>query len=188
MSSVDKAIETQLNNIQSKTGKSMAELTKIVKESGLQKHGQVRDFIRETFPVLGYGDANMVASFTLKREDENEETSLKEIVNGFYENKTEVQRQIHDKTMQQIKALGEFEIAPKKTYLSLRRKRQFAMLGPASKGRVELGLNMKGIPGTDRLVEQQPGGMCQYKVFMEDPSEVDDELMGWVRQAYEASA
>ena len=188
MSSVDKALETQLNNIQTKTGKSMKELAKIVKDSGLEKHGQVRDFIREKFPVLGYGDANMVASLALKGDDEKEETSLKEIVDGYYENKSEVQRQIHDKAMKMINKLGEFEIAPKKTYLSLRRKRQFAMLGPASKGRVELGLNMKDIPGTDRLLEQPAGGMCQYKVFMEDPSEVDDELMGWVKQAYDTSA
>ena len=76
---------------------------------------------------------------------------------------------------------------PKKGYLSLRRKKQFAMLGPASKGRVEVGLNMKGVQGTERLQEMSPGGMCQYKVFLADPAEVDAELVSWIRQAYDSA-
>ena len=113
---------------------------------------------------------------------------MEEITAAIYERKSDLQREIHELVMEQINKLGKFEIAPKKTYLSLRRKRQFAMLGPASKGRVEVGLNMKGIPGTERLLEQKPGGMCQYKVFLDDPSHVDEELLGWIRQAYETSA
>jgi hypothetical protein len=61
------------------------------------------------------------------------------------------------------------------------------MLGPSSKGRVEVGLNMKGLPGTDRLLEQKPGGMCQYKVFLENPHQVDAEFLGWLQRAYESA-
>ena len=74
---------------------------------------------------------------------------------------------------------------PKKGYLSWRRKRQFAMVGPASRGRLEVGLNMKNVDSTERLQAQPPGGMCQYKVYLTSPMEVDDELMVWIRQAYE---
>jgi hypothetical protein len=89
--------------------------------------------------------------------------------------------------MTAIRGLGDFEIAPKKGYVSLRRKKQFAMIGPATNTRVEVGINMKGVPGTARLLEQVPGGMCQYKVRLADAAEVDDELIGWVRQAYDAA-
>ncbi len=61
------------------------------------------------------------------------------------------------------------------------------MPGPATKSQVEVGLNLKGVDGTDRLVEQAPGGMCQYKVRLGEPVEVDDELEGWLRTAYEAT-
>jgi hypothetical protein len=58
------------------------------------------------------------------------------------------------------------------------------MIGPATKTQVEVGLNMKGVPGTARLVALPPGGMCQYKVRLADPGEVDAELIGWIRRAY----
>jgi hypothetical protein len=86
-----------------------------------------------------------------------------------------------------IQDFGPFEIVPKKGYVSLRCKRQFAMLGPGSKGRLEVGINMKGVEGTERLITQEPGGMCQYKVFLTGLEEVDAELIGWIRQAYEGT-
>ena len=81
----------------------------------------------------------------------------------------------------------EFEIAPNKGYLSLRAKKQFAMIGPGTNTRVDVGLNMKDVKGTSRLEEQKPGGMCQFKVKLTTPDEVDKELIGWIRQAYDSS-
>ncbi|HMS02707.1 MAG TPA: DUF5655 domain-containing protein, partial [Gemmatimonadaceae bacterium] len=82
---------------------------------------------------------------------------------------------------------GAFERAPKKGYVSLRRKKKFAMLGPATKTQVEVGLNAKGLTGGDRLLEQAPGGMCNYKVRLASLTEVDAELIGWLRAAFEAA-
>ena len=41
MSSVDRAFETQLNNIQKRTGKTLDELFDIIRKSGLTKHGEI---------------------------------------------------------------------------------------------------------------------------------------------------
>ena len=89
--------------------------------------------------------------------------------------------------MAAIEAFGPFEIAPKKTYVSLRRQKQFAMIGPATITRVEVGLNMKDVPPTDRLVAIPPGGMCQYKVKVMTAGEVNPELIGWIRRAYDGA-
>jgi hypothetical protein len=61
------------------------------------------------------------------------------------------------------------------------------MIGPATKTRVEVGLNMKGIEATERLVAQPAGGMCNYKVKVVEVAEVDAELIAWIRQAYDAA-
>ena len=89
--------------------------------------------------------------------------------------------------MSAINEFGEFEIAPKKGYVSLRRKKQFATIGPATNTRVEVGLNMKGVKGTDRLMELPAGQMCQYKVKVTHASEVDKELVNWIRQAFDSA-
>ena len=78
------------------------------------------------------------------------------------------------------------EIAPKKTYVSLRRKKQFAIVQAATKTRVDLGLNLKGEEPTARLEGGVVfGGMCSHKVKLTSVEEVDDQLVSWLRQAYE---
>ncbi len=66
---------------------------------------------------------------------------------------------------EKIEKFGKFEIVPKKGYFILRRKKQFAMIGPGIKGRLEIGLNIKGVDGTARLEALLPGGMCQHRAF-----------------------
>ena len=62
-------------------------------------------------------------------------------------------RPIHDRLMAALGELGFFEVAPKKGYVSLRRKKQFAVVGPATNTRVEVGLNVKGMEPTGQLAE-----------------------------------
>jgi hypothetical protein len=69
----------------------------------------------------------------------------------------------------------------------MRRKKQFAMLGPASNTRFEVGLNRRDLQGGERLIAQPPKGMCGYNVKLTDVSEVDAELTAWIRQAYGAA-
>ncbi len=181
MSIVDQAVATQLKNIEKKTGKSFAELRSMILASGLGKVGLIRDMLKKDLG-LGHGDANMLAITALKPESEADP------VEEIYSGPKAALRPIHDKIMTEIQKLGKFEIAPKKTYLSLRRKKQFAMVGPATNSRIEVGLNMKDVPVTERLLAEKPGGMCQYKVKITDAKEVDKELLAWVRLAYDESA
>lgn len=190
MDSVDKAIETQLNNIQAKTGKTLDELSALVRQSGLTKHGQIRDMLIADLG-LGYGDANTLVHYALQsdgaRAAQAGRLTTNDVLDGIYASPKASLRPIHDALMAEIDKFGPFEIAPKKDYVSLRRKKQFAMIGPATKTRVEVGLNMKGIEATERLVAQPAGGMCNYKVKVVEVGEVDAELITWIRQAYDSA-
>ena len=190
MSSLDKARETQLKNIQMKTGKSLAEFREIIAESGLSKHGEIRAMLIRKFG-LGYGDANSLVHFALESDGQTAAqaslASIDQVLAEIYAGGRAPLRPIHDRLMAAIQRFGAFEIVPKKSYVSLRRKKQFAMIGPASKGRVELGLNMKDVKPTSRLTAMPPGGMCQYTVDVTSPGEVDKELIGWIRKAFDGA-
>jgi hypothetical protein len=69
----------------------------------------------------------------------------------------------------------------------LRRRKQFAMIGPGTRSRVDIGLALAGIEPRGRLKAMPPGGMCPFKVEVTDPSDIDAELLAWVRRAYDAA-
>ena len=188
MSILDKAVQTQINNIQKKTGMSLDELSAIVKKSGLSKHGEIRDMLKEKLG-LGHGDANALvhavfeSDGTRAAEGKSEDTVLDEIYSGAKAGF----RPIHEKLMKEIQKFGEFEIVPKKGYVSLRRKKQFAMIGPKTNTRFEVGINAKEFKKNARLLEQPKGSMCNYIVNVSDAKEVDAELIAWVKSAFEGA-
>ena len=187
MSSVDKALETQIKNIQTRTGKTLDQLYGFILKSGLTKHGEIRDMLKNDLK-MGHGDANALVHVYLKGSGGGDKpASSDDVLNQIYTGPKASLRPIHDKLMESINKLGEFEVAPKKAYISLRRKKQFAMIGPATNTRVEVGLNMKGVKPTERLTELPVGQMCQYKVKLSEAKEVDKELIDWIRQAYDSA-
>ncbi len=190
MSLLEKAKATQLANIEKRTGKSLAELTAFIQASGLHKHGEIRSMLMEKLG-LGYGDAHSLASFVLKTDAQlaakEKGLSLTEVLDEIYSGQKANLRPIYDTLMEAISGFGEFEIAPKKGYVALRRKRQFAMLGPATNTRFELGINIKNLPPDERLIEQPAGSMCNFKVRLTSSDQVDQTIIDWLRQAYEAN-
>jgi hypothetical protein len=184
---IDKALATQLAKIEKRTGKTLAQLTTIVKNSGLTRHGELVAMLKQDLG-MGHGDANTLVHYSLKSAGPGAgAVATPEVLDAMYTGTKAGLRPIHDALMAAIETFGPFEISPKKGYVSLRGKKQFAMVGPATNTQVEIGLNMKGVKGTSRLIEQKPGGMCQYKVRVGNAKEVDAELLGWIRQAYDAS-
>ncbi len=137
---------------------------------------------------MGHGNADAIGHYYFKSTGEGaagKTATAPHVLDEIYAGPRAGLRPIHEKLMAAVTKFGPFETAPK-GYVSLRRK-QFAMIGPATKTRVELGLNMKGIPATSRLAEMPAGGMCQYKVKITDAKEVDAELIAWIRQAYDSA-
>ncbi len=187
------AVITQLKNIQARTGKTIAELHAAIRASGLAKHGEKRSWLMEHFK-LGYGDANTVVHLLDKPLPPLDGTATAEPIasagdplDAIYSGAKAHLLPLHEKLQARIAALGPHERAPKKTYISLRRKKQFAMLGPATKDLLELGLNIKDLPTDPRLKPQPPGKMCNYTVRFGTDAEIDATLMGWVKAAFDAA-
>jgi Domain of unknown function (DUF5655)/Domain of unknown function (DUF4287) len=185
---------TQLKNIQARTGKSIPELHAAVVAGGAAKHGERRSWLMEHFK-LGYGDANAVALFIGKPLPDlggGAATTTAPAADGdpldvIYTGAKSGLRPLHEAVLSLIRTFGDFEEAPKKSYVSLRRKKQFAMVGPATKDSIEIGLNSKGLPEHARLKVQPPGSMCNATTRITSAAEVDAQLQDWLRRAYEAA-
>ena len=184
MSDPKSAVANQLHNIEAKTGKSFAQLCRLIADSGLTKVGEQRSHLMRSLG-LGYGDANTLA--LLAKEAAAPVVSGADPLDMIYGGGKEPLRPLHERLSAEIDKIGPCEKAPKKAYVSLRRKKQFATLGPATKDMLELGLNAKQLPPSVRLKAMPPGSMCAYTVRLSVPSEIDAELMAWVSAAYEAA-
>lgn len=189
MTDLEKAYATQLANIEKRSGKKLAELVKLLKASGLVKFGEKRDYLKREFG-MGHGDANAVVTYANARDLPARTTAATDpgkVLDEIYSGKKAELRPIHELLIKKISKFGDYETAPKKGYVSLRRKKQFAMIGPATQTRFEVGLNMKGVAATDRLLAEPPGKMCNYKIKLSATDEVDAELIAWIRTAYDSA-
>jgi len=186
------ALLTQLRNIQGKTGKTIAELQSAAVASGGAKTGERRSWLMAEYK-LGYGDANTVSVLigkplpALDAPGATMPATEGDPLDAIYTGPKAGLRPLHAAVMAVIEGFGAFEQAPKKTYISLRRKKQFAMLGPATKDSVEIGFNAKDLPVHARLKVLPPGGMCQVTTRISRIDEVDKQLAGWLRQAFDAA-
>lgn len=176
---------SMIQNLPEKTGKSLEEWLQITRASGLEKHGQILKMLKSDHGMT-HGFANLVAIKTLQSDAEPSEADL---VDAQYAGPKADLRPIYDTL---VKALGQFgddvELAPKKSYVSLRRNKQFAIIQPSTRTRVDVGINLKGTEPTDRLEASGSfNSMVSHRVRLTDASQVDGELIGWLREAYESS-
>jgi len=187
MADTAKTLATMIKNIEAKTGKTMEQLASIVRKCGLTKHGEIRSMLMERYG-LGHGAANAVVHLSLKSDGESAAVarglSDGDVLAEIYSGKKAELRPVHDRVLEQLAKLGSFEAAPKKGYVSYRRKKQFAMVGPKTNSAVEIGFGAKSLPRHPRLKEMPPNSMCRYTVRVSSPDEVDAEVRAWLEASY----
>jgi predicted transport protein len=180
---IDKATQTMIENLQKNTGKSLEQWINIVTKENFSKHGEMMKFLKEKHS-LTHGFANLIALKT-KGSDSSSVDNQDDLIVKQYTGKENL-RPIYDNLIAQIKSFGiDIEIAPKNTYVSLRRKKQFVILNPASKTRFEIGINLKGQESKGRLIVEKTNSMCSHKISISDLKDIDLEVLNWIKLAYE---
>ena len=77
---------------------------------------------------------------------------------------------------------------PKKAYVSLRRSKQFAIVQPSAATRLDIGIQLKGTPTTDRLEASGSfNAMVSHRVRLSSAKGIDAELKAWLKKAYDAA-
>jgi hypothetical protein len=186
VSTVDDAMQSAIRNLEEKTGKSMAEWSAICRSSGLEKHGQLVAFLKAEHG-LTHGYANMVA--LRAREQSSFQVADDDLVSAQYAGAKAALRPVYDALINVVNGFGgDVETAPKKAYVSLRRNKQFAILQPSTAERMDVGINLKGVPPSGRLEASGSfNAMVSHRVRVSGAEDVNDELIGWLRQAYDAA-
>jgi len=161
-----------------------------VTASGLSKHGEIREMLMRELG-LGYGDANSLVH-AIRQTDGVLDASARglntdSVLDEIYSGSRVALRPIHDALLARIVTFGEYETLPKKGYVSLRRKKQFAMIGPGTNTRLDVGINAREFAADPRLLEQPKGSMCNYIVRLTAVDQVDETLFGWLRSAFESA-
>jgi len=179
---MEKALQTMINNMPEKTGKSLEEWHSILKTKGFTKHSEAVNFLKKDYQVT-HGFANTIVS--LSKEETQDEGDL---VRSQYQGK-EALIPMYDLLLKTIKAFGDdITITPKKTSVSIIRKRQFALIKPATKSRIDLGLKLKDVPINGCLENSGPfGTMCTHRIQLTDVDQIDEEVKGWLHEAYKRS-
>lgn len=179
---MDKVLQTMIDNMPEKTGKSLEEWFKILAKENIEKHGQAVKFLKTEHGVT-HGFANTIVSLSKSQNEPSED-----LVELQYKGKESL-KPIYEKLLETIQGFGEdVKITPKKTSVSMIRKHQFALIKPATKTRIDLGLKLKGVENKGRLEGSGPfGTMCTHRIQITLDNDVDSETIDWLKQAYEKS-
>jgi len=183
MNPVDKALQTMIDNMPEKTGKSLEEWFSILKTKSFTKHGEYMTFLKKENGVT-HGFANTIIQLYKKKPKETKD----DLVTNQYQGKEHL-KPIYDQLVKEISTFGEdVELAPKKAYVSVRRKRQFAILQPSTKSRFDIGLNIKGKEPEGPLEKAGSwNSMCTHRIKTSQVEDLTPEVIQWIKEAYEGA-
>ena len=181
--SPEEGMATLLKNLYEKTGKSIDEWVVIAKSSGLKLHKPLVAMLKADHGLL-HGYANQIALRAVKADDA---PVVDDPIAAQYAGPKAALRPIYDALHNALKDLGDdIEVSPKKGYVSLRAAKHFGMIQPSTATRVDLGLILKGVEPQGRLeVSGSFNAMFTHRIKLGRLDDVDDEVVGWLRRAYE---
>ena len=183
--SIDQGMASFHRNLLQQTGKSIEEWAAIGRETGLGKHKILVTHLKVEHN-LSHGYANQIAQRALAAEDAPKAGS-DDLIEAQYVGTKAGLRPIHDALTSAVREFGpDVELLPKKAYLSLRRSKQFGLIQPSTTTRVDVGLILKGVEPAGRLEASGSfNAMFTHRVKVGSATEVDAELIGWLRRAYD---
>ncbi len=172
-------------SIEEKYGNPFSYWVDLVRATGLEKHGEMMKVLKEEHGFT-HGFANLVVH-KARESDADSATSSDSLVDQQYAKTKEHLKPIYDIIIKHVAKFGkDVELAPKKAYVSLRRSKQFALIQPSTKTRVDVGINLKGKDPSGRLETSGSfNAMVSHRVRITDVNQIDKELISWLKEAYE---
>lgn len=180
---MDQATQTMIDNLHKNTGKSLEDWVRIVQAQKFTKHGEIMNFLKKDHDFT-HGFANLVAHKARSSDAGSQDST--DLITKQYKGKEQFYPLYQELVIAINKFGGDVEVVPKNSYVSLRRKKQFAMLIPATKTRFEIGLNLKNVVPDDILKEiSKKNTMCSYQIELKPAEKLSNTVLQWIKKAYE---
>ncbi|MEM7503065.1 MAG: DUF4287 domain-containing protein [Pseudomonadota bacterium] len=182
-STPEQMLKTMLANLPEKTGRSLDAWFAELEAHPFAKHGEIVKWLKGEHGVT-HGFANLISQQFLSRGE-----ATTDLVAAQYSGAKASLRPIYDAVVATVQKFGtDVDIAPKKTYVSLRRSKQFALIQPSTKTRVDLGINLKGVPADGRLEKSGSfNAMVSHRVRLGKTSDIDKQVRQWLKAAFDAA-
>ena len=164
MATPEEMAQKMLSNLEDKTGKPLADWKKLLAKQNFDKHGQMVKFLKSEHGVT-HGFANLIAHET--RGSAAQHSSSDDLVSAQYSGAKADLKPIYDRADpgdQQVRE-RRGSVAQEDLRQPSRRKKQFALIKPATKTRIDIGIQLKGetakvaaSPGVQGRQHDQPPG------------------------------
>ncbi|MFN8440826.1 MAG: DUF5655 domain-containing protein [Caldilineaceae bacterium] len=179
-------IDQYLEQVQAKTGKTVADFRQMAEQKGIKKTAPLVKWLSEEYG-LGYHEAGAI-NYMLFHADHAQANADEKLTYHFTGNKA-IWREACEAIITQITDFGpDVEVSPNTTYINLQRRgKKFALL-QISASRLDIGIKRKGVAPTGRFEAAGSwNAMVTHRLRINNPQEVDDEVIGWLKQAYDAA-
>jgi predicted transport protein len=183
---VDGMLAAVSRSLAERTGRSLPDWVEVVQTDGPDPLDQnaVRRWLRDVHGVpqnsqWAIADAAAQAAGWVR-------PSLADYVDAQYIGAKAALRPVYDALADALTALGpDVRAEGRSTYVPFVRGRQFAAVAAATRSRVDLGLRFTDPPVSARLEPAKGFAQATHVVRLTDPEQVDAELLGLARLAYD---
>jgi hypothetical protein len=177
-------------NMAERTGRTVEEWAALVKKEGPKGTKERVAWLRARHR-LGGPTAMVVVAEAEGRKPLAEYEQGDALVAAMFRGPKEALQPAYEAAIAAARALGK-DVTPsaRKTYLTLSRKRQFAVLQPSTASRLDIGLVLPGVKPAGRLraVTNVGGGRVTHAIGVASPKDVDAFVKRWLKAAYDQDA
>jgi hypothetical protein len=177
--------QAYLDNIKAKTGQTPDDFRRLAAKKGLTEYREIMSWLKSDFE-LGHGHANAIAHEIVNADAPK--VTQDEAIAELFAGKREKWRKPYDTLAAKLSKFGaDVTVGTTSTYISLLRNgKKFGIVMPSSAERLDIGIKFKGVAPTARLeLAGTWHNMVTHRVRIHHPNEVDQEVLAWLKQAYD---
>ena len=174
-------------NLPKRTGKTLEQWAKLVKSKAPRSTKERVDWLRSEHG-LGGPTASVIVAAAEGRDLAATYEDSDALVDTMYSGGKAALKPIHEAALKAARALGkDVTASARKTYVTLSRKRQFAVIQPTTRTRVDIGFALPRVKPTARLKKTTTvgGGRITHCIACSKAKDLDAEVKKWLKIAYE---